>query len=117
METVFYHSITPITRKGASDLNELRVSVRYDKSANIAKRGLYVHFKPVHRQGGIESCTILSCNAKEDGFKMFVRQLGRASEKQTADVCNRIEPIVGEIAKKYDAEDWKGIVALVKNAM
>lgn len=118
-----FKPITPIQRGGASNaLNELRISVRYDKgsmnyfSGQVNKRGLYVHFSPVSRGDGYISATLLG-NTKESGFKMFVRELGRASQKQADDVFKRVEPLADEIAKKWDTEDWNGIVAMVNQAM
>ena len=119
----FYRAINPIERAGSEPLNELKVSVRYDKGGynyfqgTVDKRGLYVHFKPIHRNGNCESATLLSCNRKEDGFKMLVRELGRMSQKQMDDVAKRIEPMIGDFAEKWNNEDWQGIYQQVMAAM
>lgn len=119
----FYRAINPIERAGSEPLNELKVSVRYDKGSynylqgSVNKRGLYVHFQPVHRDGYCESATLLSCNRKEDGFKVFVRELGRMSQKQMDDVAKRIEPMIDDFAEKWNNEDWNGIYQQVMAAM
>lgn len=119
----FYQPINPIERAGSEPLNELKVSVRYGKGGinyfnyKQEKRGVYVHFKPVHRGNGFETCTLLSGGYKEDGFKMFVRELGRMSQKQLDDVARRIEPLVPTFAEKWNAEDWQGITEMVNKAM
>ena len=118
----FYQPIAPIQRPGSRDLNELKVSVRYDKGGinyftyKNEKRGVYVHFKPVHRESGIESCTLLGSH-KESGFKVFVKELGRKSQKQLDDVAQRIEPMVSDFAQKWNADDFNGIVTMVQQAM
>ena len=117
-----FKPITPIQRSGSNELNELRISVRYDKGSmnyfhnQVNKRGLYVHFSPVSRGNGFISTTLLG-STKESGFKVFVRELGRASQKQADDVFSRVAPLADEIAKKWDTEDFDGIVAMVKQAM
>ncbi len=118
-----YKPINPIERGGADNaLNELKISVRYDKGSmnyfanQVNKRGLYVHFSPVHRGNGFVSTTLLG-SRKESGFKIFVRELGRASQKQADDVFSRVEPLADEIAKKWNAEDWDGIYQMVKQAV
>jgi hypothetical protein len=117
-----YKPINPIERSGSDTLNELRISVRYDKGSmnyfhgQENKRGLYVHVTPVHRGNGFVSGTLLG-SRKESGFKMFVRELGRASQKQADDVFSRVEPLADEIAKKWNTEDWEGIFQMVKQAM
>lgn len=48
----FYQAINPIERAGSEPLNELKVSVRYNKgginyfNGSQDKRGVYVHFTP-----------------------------------------------------------------------
>lgn len=122
MNTI-YKPINPIERAGSEPLNELKISVRYDKGSmnyfngQVNKRGLYVHFSPVHRGNGFESCTMLSGNRREDGFKIFVRELGRASQKQTDYVFSRVEPLADAIAKKWNTEDWDDIFKMVKLAV
>lgn len=119
----FYQAINPIERAGSEPLNELKVSVRYDKggvnyfNGNQDKRGVYVHFKPVHRGNNFESCTCLSANKKENGFKIFVRELGRMSQKQMDDIAKRVEPLVPTFAEKWNAEDWQGIYNTLQQAM
>jgi folate-dependent tRNA-U54 methylase TrmFO/GidA len=118
----FYRAINPIERAGSEPLNELKVSVRYDKGGinyfnyKQDKRGVYVHFQPVHRGNGFESATLLG-SKKESGFKMFVRELGRMSQKQMDDVAKRIEPMIGDFADKWNKEDWQGIYQQVMAAM
>ena len=119
----FYQAINPIERAGSDALNELKVSIRYDKgginyfNGIPNKRGVYVHFHPVHRGNGFESCTCLSADKKESGFKIFVRELGRMSQKQMDDVAKRIEPMIGDFAEKWNKEDWQGIYQQVMAAM
>ncbi len=118
----FYQPINPIERAGSDALNELKVSVRYDKGGinyinyKQDKRGVYVHFTPVHRGNGFESCTCLG-EKKESGFKIFVRELGRMSQKQMDDVAKRVEPLVPTFAEKWNAEDWQGIYNTLQQAM
>lgn len=118
----FYQAINPIKRAGSEPLNELKVSVRYDKgginyfNCKQDKRGVYVHFHPVHRGNGLESATLLG-NKKESGFKIFVRELGRMSQKQMDDVAKRVEPLVPTFAEKWNAEDWQGIYTTLQQAM
>lgn len=117
-----YKNITPINRAGSEPLNELKISVRYDKgginyfTGQSERRGIYVHFKPVHRGGMFETTTLLGSN-KESGFKVFVRDLGRKSQKQMDDIALRMEPLADDIAKKWDTEDWKGIYQMVMEAV
>ena len=117
-----FKTINPIERVGGEPLNELEISVRYDKGSmnyfanQVNKRGLYVHFSPVHRGNGFISTTLLG-SRKESGFKVFVRELGRASQKQADDVFSRVEPLADAIAEKWNTEDWDGIVTMVQQAM
>ena len=119
----FYRPIIPIERAGDDNLNELKISVRYDKggvnyfSGNQERRGIYVYFKPVRRSGGMVSCTLLSTNKKEDGFKIFVKELGRMSQKQMDAVASKIEPLADKFASLWDSENWNAIYSGVMCAL
>lgn len=122
MRKEVYVKINPIPVADEKEgLNELKISVDYAKggvnyfNGRSEKRGIYVYFTPVYRSGGIQRSIMLG-GRKESGFKAFVRECGRMSQKQIDSVFERVEGIKDKIAELYDKEAYQTIAALVMAA-
>ena len=99
---------------------ELEIGVDYEKeSFNLFngqknKQGIYVYLKPVKREKGVISCTLLGNSIKEKGFKVFITPLSRKSQKKIEKVFNSISDEKIELIEKYysSGEFWKIIELL-----
>lgn len=114
-----YYGIEPIAIAGSSALNELEISVDYDKggwncfNGNIDKRGVYVYLKPLHRSGGVTQSVMLGSRV-ESGFKVFVKELGRMSQKQVDNIASKVFAMGKEIAEHYDNRDFAKIASMIR---
>lgn len=102
----------------------MKISISYDKggynyfNSKIDRRGVYVHFKPVLRQDtGLgfrsERCTITG-NVYESGFKVFLKELGRRSEKQENHFFELIEPNKEKFAQLWNEYKLNEIYDMVQ---
>ena len=90
------------------DLDELRISVDYEKggysyfSGEMNRRGIYVYIKPIHRAKGMISTRLLS-DTYSNGYKVFIKELSRKSQKQIDEVFNKINNVdfIQEITLLY----------------
>ena len=119
-----YRPINNIERTGSDPLNELKLTVDYDKggvsylSGNIRKRGIYLWMKPVHRDGLWETCTIsFGADIREDGFRILLKELNRNSAKQVEAISQKIEPLADKIAEMWNTSDFNGINKIVKEVI
>ena len=116
-----YKKINPINRVGSEALDELKISVRYDKGGYYVKRGVYAYITPVHREKISESfvsetCTLLG-NTHESGFKMLLRELGRKSQKVEDEIASKIEAKADEIATLWNEQKHTEVANILKAAM
>lgn len=105
-------------------LNELKVSVDYQKggmnyfNGDMEMGGIYVYLTPTERtKYGFR--TIISGNTKEMGFKIFVRPLGRKSQKAITEVFNKInqKELIENVTKLFEQERYADIVRLIKGSV
>lgn len=110
MEKIYAALKTPINRAGREALDELKISVDYQKggvsyfSGNYSESGVYVYITPVHRSGGIISCTMLG-QQHECGYKILMKPLNRKSQKQIDLMAEKVVPYAQQIADLYS--DYK----------
>ena len=116
-----YKKINPINRVGGEALDELKISVRYDKGGYYGKRGVYAYIRPVHREdrgnGFVsEICTMLG-DMHESGFRMLLRELGRKSQKVEDEIASKIEAKADEIATLWNEQKHTEVANIIKAAM
>lgn len=116
-----YKKINPINRVGSEALDELKISVRYDKGGYYGKRGVYAYITPVHREkinGSFvsETCTLLG-DMHESGFKMLLCELGRKSQKVEDEIASKIEAKADEIATLWNEQKHTEVANILKAAM
>jgi hypothetical protein len=116
-----YKKINPINRVGGEALDELKISVRYDKGDYYDKRGVYVYIRPVHREGRgngfvSETCTLLG-DTHESGFRMLLRELGRKSQKVEDEIAAKIDAKADEIATLWDEQKHTEVANILRTAM
>lgn len=106
------------------NLNELRVSVDYQKggmnyfNGNMEQGGIYVYLTPTERtKYGFR--TIISGNKKEMGFKIFIRPLGRKSQKAIEEVFNKINQneLLEKVTNYFEQELYSDIVRIIKGTV
>lgn len=113
-----YVNINPVEIAGGSPLNELKITVDYDKGGynywhgGVNRRGIYVYFTPVRRGGYCESCVITG-NRNTSGFKIFLKELGRRSAKQEEIYFKKLEPYFEKIGELWNENNHSGIYNLV----
>lgn len=110
MEKIYVALKTPINRASGEALDELKISVDYQKggynylSGNLEDGGIFVYFTPVHRSGGIISRTLLG-QQHECGYKILMKPLNRKSQKQIDLMAEKVAPYAQQIADLYS--DYK----------
>ena len=107
---------------GTNDLDELKVSIDYQKeSFNYATcktnpRGIYVYIKPICRKGKFETSMLLG-NTLQCGFCYFAKPLNRKSQKQIDLAADTIKPLVNEFANIWGEPNYaKTIVNKIEQA-
>ena len=113
MNTTFFAKLAnPVNVVGEDKLNELKVSIDYQKggtnyfNGRTENGGIYVYFTPVHREG--YCCkSVMMGNRLESGFKYLVKPLKRKSQKQIDLVEMQIEPLVKDFANLWGEENYE----------
>lgn len=108
-----YRKINPIERVGGEPLDELKIRVDYNKDTYCGKRGIYAYFTPVHRGEYFETCT-LCADIRESGFKMFLRELNRKSQKVEDELARKVEAKADEIAELWNECKFEEISKIVR---
>jgi len=116
-----YKKINPINRVGGEALDELKISVRYDKGGYCGKRGVYAYIKPVHREKISESfvsetCTMLG-DIHECGFRKLLRELGRKSQKVEDEIAAKIDAKADEIATLWNEQKHTEVANILRAIM
>lgn len=116
-----YKKINPINRVGGDALDELKISVRYDKGGYYGKRGVYAYIRPVHREKINESfvsetCTMLG-DIHECGFRKLLRELARKSQKAEDEIAAKIESKADEIATLWNEQKHTEVANILKAIM
>ena len=121
METTNYVALkTPIERAGSEALNELRITVDYQKagynyfSGNFSVGGVFVYLTPVRRGNGFVSCTMLG-KQHESGYKVLMKPLNRKSQKQINLVAEKVLPYAQQIADLYSYGKHNEVYNLLKS--
>ena len=121
METTNYVALkTPIERAGSEALNELRITVDYQKagynyfSGNFSEGGVFVYLTPVRRGGCIVSYTMLG-NQHECGYKVLMKPLNRKSQKQINLIAEKVLPYSQQIADLYSEGKHGEVYNLLKS--
>ena len=113
--TIYTKFQNPIQRAGSDSLDELKITVSYEKggfnywNGQEDKRGIYAYFKPIYRYNGIESCILLG-DQRESGFKVFIKSLARKSQKQIDNVFSAIMPEAKHFTDLYELGAYQQIV-------
>lgn len=120
MESIYVNLKSPIERASSESLDELKISVDYQKggynyfSGNYSEGGVYAYLTPVYRTCGVISCTMLG-KQHECGYKIFLKALGRKSQKQIDLMFNKIMPHAQEIADLYSDYKHQEVYELIKS--
>ena len=120
--TFFAKLANPVKISNKSNLNELKVSIDYQKggtnyfNGRTENGGIYVYFTPVYREG--YCCKSVMMGGRiESGFKYLVKPLKRKSQKQIDLVEVQIEPLVNEFANIWGEPNYaKAIVNKIEQA-
>ena len=108
-----YVKINPIERVGGEPLDELKIRVEYVKDMLNGKRGVYAFFTPVHRGEYFETCT-LCADIRESGFRMFLRELNRKSQKIEDELSEKVIEKADEIAGLWNEKSLKKSAKLLE---
>lgn len=110
--TFFAKLANPVKISDKSNLNELKVSIDYQKggtnyfNGRTENGGIYVYFTPVYREG--YCCKSLMMGGRlESGFKYLVKPLKRKSQKQIDLAEDKIEPLVNDFAAIWGNENFE----------
>lgn len=111
-----YKQITAI-----DGMNELKINADYELggpnyfSGGYNRRGVYVYLKPLKRGDGFTQTMLLSDTASS-GFKVFVKELSRKSDKTVRMVWDKVLPHADKIAELYNQRNFNEIVGIIENA-
>ena len=112
-----YKKINPINRVGGEALDELKISVVYNKGGYNSRRGVYAYVTPVHREKLNESIVSETCTlvgeTHESGFRMMLRELGRKSQKVEDEIAAKIEAKADEIATLWNEQKHEEVANLI----
>lgn len=117
MNSIFVKLKNPIGK-----YNELEIKVGYEKggvncfSGKTNTQGIHVYLKPVKRENGLVSTTLLGGSIAERGFKVLMAPLSRKSQKRIERIYNMIndDKIISSIRDNYDSGNFIGIVTLLE---
>lgn len=126
MKTNFYAPINPIITHPSDPerdkLTELNIRVYYDKgdsctwSGRQNQRGIYVSFTPIYRNGVCIGQTILG-DKKTMGFKVFLKELNRRSDKQLEAIARAVESRIADFTREWDNDDWDKMWSIAKECV
>ena len=111
-----YVKINQIERVGGEPLDELKIRVEYVKDMLNGKRGVYAFFTPVHRGEYFETCT-LCADIRESGFRMFLRELNRKSQKIEDELSEKVIEKADAIAGLWNEKRFEEIGKIVRIAI
>lgn len=107
---------------GRNKLNELKVSIGYQKeninpwNGDRECGGCYVYLKPIKRNNGIISCTMLSASTLENGFKICIFPMARKSTKKLEKIGDLITVnVLEKIRESYEAQDFQNVINILRN--
>jgi len=118
-DSVYVKLKKPIVRPQLDTLDELRVSVDYQKggynyyTGNVESNGVYVYLTPVHRTNWSVGSTI-DGNMHNSGYKVLIKELGRKSQKQINLVAEAVFPKAEQIADYYSERQHQAVLGLLK---
>ncbi len=119
-DSVYVKLKKPIVRGQYLDtLDELRVRVDYQKggynyfTGDIESNGVYVYLTPVHRTN-LSVCSAIDGNMHNSGYKVFIKELGRKSQKQINLVAEAVFPKAEQIADYYSEGQHQAVLNLLK---
>lgn len=98
---------------------ELKITIDYSLggldyfNGGSSKRGIYAYLSPIDRNGGFESMTMLG-NQRESGYKVFLEELKRGSQKKIDEWALKIGPYTDRIVKFYEEGNNDEIIKLLK---
>ena len=120
METKSYTKLKrPINRAGGEPLDELKINIDYQKggynyfSGNLNESGVYTYITPIHRGNGFCSQSILG-DQHSCGYKIFLKELNRKSQKQINLMAEKVIPHSQEIADLYSDYKHRVVYDLIK---
>lgn len=112
-----YYKIAPI-KIVDGQLDELKVSVDYSKggrnyfNGRMDRRGVYVYLTPIHREANVTR-SIMFGGVQESGFKVFVKETSRLSQKQIDNVAEVVFSMGEQIAELYNKQAYSSISSLI----
>ena len=98
---------------------ELQIEVFYSLggmnyfSGKMNERGYYLLLSPVNRgSNGMTESTLMG-GTHESGFKIFLEETKRKSQKRLEQIADRIKPLIDKIGNLYEKKEYKEIAELV----